>query len=148
MRQGTENIPQGFSPVFEDRHVILEKWLGALRNPATQQIKGYLKTTKGWDVLGVLCEVAGLTSEGWGGADNGDVVFRFLSDTGAVRHSVPTDLRRHMRLRTDNGIFSHHQIAYGQKWFSLSEMNDHGIPFPQLADFIEKNTAVIFQDDF
>ena len=149
MNRGTEKLPQGYSPVFADRHELLSRWLTALRDPGTVQIKGHLKTVEGHDVLGVLCEVAGLTSEGWGGAtESGAIIYRFLSDTGAVRHSLPTDLARHMRIRTDTGIFSHHQMYEGQKYLSLSEMNDTGLTFPQLADFIEKNINVVFRNDF
>jgi hypothetical protein len=90
---------------------IKRKWVEALRNGKYKQGMRQLKDGDAYCCLGVLCEVAGIRI-----SDNG----RFAGeghDYGPIY-----------------GV-----IHDGAKVSKLWAMNDEGVPFPKIADHIEKH---------
>lgn len=103
---------------------LKEDWLVALRSGKYKQISGQLKTTEGHCCLGVLCEVAGVT---W---DQRGTTFGVIQN-GSYREDaiLPTEVRERAGLPNNAP----------NSYLRLSEMNDDGATFAELADYIEAN---------
>lgn len=86
------------------------KWIAALRGGKYKQAQGALRAAHGFCCLGVLCDV--IAPEEWDGG-----VFR------AQEVFLPEPL--------SNDI--------GGKDIDLAEMNDSGLSFAEIADWIEEN---------
>lgn len=91
------------------------KWLAALRSGKYAQGDGKLRGTNGrFCCLGVLCDVYDPTR--WQEHDR-DACFQYSSNTAFL----PTEL------------------ADGIEEYTLTTMNDNGVPFAEIADWIEAN---------
>lgn len=110
-----------------------KKWVAALRSGEFEQGRGYLLATGKHCCLGVACaiyqrEVGGLDeTEG----RNGIVIFDGCDTL------LPILVQRWLGMSTFNGSFA------GDK-DCLSEMNDRGTPFSEIADLIESEPEGLF----
>lgn len=104
------------------QRIAKAKWIKALKSDKYRQGKGYLKKkNKSGDFhccLGVLCEVMGIDSELVGRDD----FYHF----GEVTAQLPHDLRLEL------------EIPASQQC-QLVNMNDQGVKFDAIADWIEEN---------
>lgn len=115
----------------EQRKENRRKWVEALRSGKYEQGKGYLCRDGKYCCLGVLCEVMGLEKK-MDSTDEGLVVFG---------HHLTAALDPHARATV--GLVS----ALGtHKSDSLSELNDSGLTFAQIADIIESEPEGLFID--
>lgn len=89
------------------------KWVAALRSGEYEQITGSLKEPDGYCCLGVLCEVMGID---W-------------SDPKVRKH----------RLEVEELPPVTHKVLSDDVEWELSIMNDGGVSFTDLADYIEEN---------
>jgi len=106
------------------------KWVKALRSGKYEQAKGVLHNGTGYCCLGVLCVVAGMTPE-----RDEDEEFRFDGN----RACAPEIATRFVGLRTNNGGYK-----YGDH--ALTEKNDAGMTFNEIADLIESEPDGLFKD--
>ncbi len=130
----------------EKMHVgIKEEWVAALRDPNAKQIQNYLKTSEGNCCLGIACEVAiknkvipDATLAGFARCSESNVY------TYEGRESyLPRKVSNWMGFMEDIQQPSFH-IKYknvvGERKtesFHLTDLNDHGFTFAQIADLIE-----------
>lgn len=105
------------------KHVAI-KWVTALRSKQFKQGQSYLCSVNKYCCLGVLCEIAPknlkLKKEKGGGVTyfNGE------------KFDIPYEVQEWADMRTNYG-----QTASS----SLSNMNDTGSSFSEIADYIERN---------
>lgn len=90
---------------------IKQEWITALRSGKYKQTRGSLKDSEGYCCLGVLCELSPF--EDW-------------ADGGYLSH----DVRNWAELDNDNPQAGDNV---------LSQINDFGISFNEIADLIEKH---------
>lgn len=99
-----------------------DKWVKALRSGDYKQGKTHLRYGDCYDVLGVLCDLWGKDS----GVDwddiEGSLIYEFLEET----EFIPSGIIRDFDICTSNEEI-------------LSNMNDSGKSFEELADYIEEN---------
>lgn len=103
------------------------EWLEALRSGRYKQDCGYLRTHDGFCCLGVLADVQGIDWDGYVGDD-----------------TMPEDVKDEFYTNMDDSVWqlaslpSHLACGMEQHIQSiLSNMNDRGMPFDQIADWIE-----------
>lgn len=107
---------------------LKERWITALRSGNYKQSQGCLQDQYGWCCIGVLCNIVDGTK--WGKPDES-------SETKVDQQ--PYDF--------GNGVFvdmpprewlENRGLPYGAAK-ELAEMNDNGVPFIQIAEYIEEN---------
>jgi hypothetical protein len=162
---------------LKPREELLAEWLAALRSGTYSQARGKLKIQKqdgttGYCCLGVLCEIAGLEQsvKEWAEEANGNKPVLFAGDSTIL----PERLRKHMKLRTSNGVFvkpeapinQGYQPNYvsaqqapisvdGREYTTLTVCNDgkrndfdevtlQPLNFAQIADIIEQKADLLF----
>jgi hypothetical protein len=109
---------------------VKSKWLEALRSGDFEQGKRWLHANGEYCCLGVLCEIA---------AEEGVVTvgrrWQIITYDG-VGNLLPQSVVDWAGLDTPWGW----QQEDGSQGYipSLTSMNDEGVPFPEIADFIEK----------
>lgn len=135
MRLFTEDIKD--DP--EAQELVL-KWISELRSGKYPQKPGWLHVTgedRGYCCLGVLCETARLRFEAHPSANA--VVFYYVGPEGFRESStLPDDFRKKIHLFTTNGEFRD-----GWGLTSLTEMNDGGDSFEDIANVIEKEFRLL-----
>lgn len=106
------------------------KWVEALRSGQFKQGEGYLKTRDGCNCcLGVLAEITGIQSK----------PSECEIDDGSYSYSFPNPSF------PDGYNYEIHETPIGycgiakQPRNELMNMNDDGMPFPEIADWIERN---------
>ena len=115
--------------------VVKEKWLEALRSGEYKQVDGFLRTrSDGYCCLGVLSQIA---------SDEG-VVDQPKEVNGAYRWTNENGASNNMYLLPEvmewAGLDSHSgSITTEDYHLSLSQKNDEGTPFSEIADLIEKH---------
>ena len=118
-----------------------KKWIAALRANPEEQIRGFLgKTTdddkKGFCCLGKGCDVLGI------GIWEDSIFF-----VEGVRAFLPEYPRKQLGLVDYSGTakVSHHEkLNELYSSFSLSEMNDEGKTWSEIADILEKHPEAFF----
>jgi len=105
---------------------IKQKWVSALRSGDYQQTKGRLRKEDKFCCLGVLCDLYGKENNvEWEiSEDSGKYMFQ---NKGA---SLPSSVRKWAGVENDNP-----EICAT----SLSELNDTGSTFNEIADLIEEH---------
>lgn len=102
---------------------IKERWVAALRSGNFRQAQGYLSKNGGYCCLGVLCELAaedGVVEKG-----ERDEFSTLYDEEGYV---LPPAVIAWAGVEDE----------YGRDSLGLAEKNDHGTPFNEIADIIEK----------
>lgn len=109
---------------------IKDKWVEALRSGDYPQTKGCLRNTKGFCCLGVASDLyvkeVGGKWEQTGYRDE----FQFLGNTAALSEKV----RVWLGMSSSSGLFKD-----GDKVERLTDLNDNGIMFKEIADIVEKH---------
>lgn len=105
---------------------VKKLWIEALRSGEYEQGRGRLKTANnGYCCLGVLCELHREAVEGsWEESDN-DNIGSFYE---GQRYSLPKLVMKWAGLNECNP-----RVGYA----SLETLNDSGVPFPEIANYIE-----------
>lgn len=108
---------------------IAEKWVAALRSGKYEQAKGTLKSINqgGFCCLGVLCDITALgrwemDSEGHG--------LQYNTGDSFESAILPVLVMNYVEMNNAAG-------EVGDT--ALTEMNDTGMKFPEIADYIERN---------
>ena len=101
--------------------ILKASWLEALRSGRYKQDRGKLRTENGFCCLGVLCDVIDSNSWDWFELPDGGKSYIHGNDTSYV-----TSMKY--------GNCELYQIE-------LSNMNDRGKSFSEIADYIEKNVT-------
>ena len=106
---------------------IKTKWLEALRSGEYKQGQEHLRSDAGYCGLGVLCDVHAKENGGeWEGI-SGDR-YRYLQATAVL----PSEVIEWASL--DNVL---PKVTYHEVETPLSILNDSGMPFSEIADYIE-----------
>lgn len=102
---------------------VKQKWIDALRSGKYNQTKGCLHDNTGYCCLGVLCDV--VDPNGW---DKGDgfreTIWNYKEEVDDLL--LPPTLVEDLDIDEDAPV-------------ELSDMNDNGTPFAEIADYIDKN---------
>lgn len=110
------------------------KWLADLRSGKFRQAQGYLHNPKGdsYCCLGVLCLSAGASFQDWRDPEyfEREIENAPVLDGGILSAGEDQELSK-LWMETI-GLSDEHNRT-------LIEMNDGGVPFPRIADYIEKN---------
>ena len=100
---------------------VRKKWIAALRSGKYEQGRDQLRSGKEYCCLGVLCDLA---------VKNG-VISRFIGKDGLL----PRKVQKWAALSTDDGNYSTNK---------LTNLNDNGKSFEEIADVIEKEPKGLF----
>ena len=107
---------------------IKQKWVSALRSGDYQQGRNYLRTDNGFCCLGVLCDLYGKENNvEWNFVNNGHN-YEFEE----FESYLPSSVRKWAGVEGYNFL-----VNNGTE--TLSELNDTGSTFEQIADFIEEH---------
>lgn len=106
---------------------LKEKWVAALRSGIYEQGRGYLSRENKFCCLGVLCDVAGLEY-----TTSGDDIRAYESGGKLKARSLPLDFSKEQGFLTASGELPNNGV-------NLSEMNDTGFTFREIADVIERS---------
>lgn len=117
---------------------IIHKWVEALRSGKYVQTKGRLADDHGYCCLGVLCELA---------IEDGLPVIKSISgDYGCFFYDDAMDvLPKSVAKWAGVNIASNYVDEYGIHR-QLSEENDSGKTFAEIADIIEKEPSGLMED--
>lgn len=105
------------------KETLMQRFLVALRSGDYMQDTGYLRTENGYCCFGVLCEIADVSFEPSAEMPSNSVLFRV---------GLPV-LYKKLSGQT------HTEWSYDQRVIKLAEMNDGGINFRAIADYIEEH---------
>lgn len=111
---------------------IAETWVNALRSGEYKQVSSHLKIKDGHCCLGVLCEIAPKEL----GYFNIDGAFEYIDGSGKViemRGYIPFPVMKWSGIKTKDARLDKSGPL------CLSEMNDSGRSFSEIADIIEKH---------
>jgi hypothetical protein len=107
-----------------------QKWVDALRSGGYKQTDGCLINYDEHGNASYCC---------LGVADN---LFKLTPDSNENLYG--SNYNEILGLRTENGGFSHLIPVDEYGYTELTQMNDDGVPFSKIADFIEANVEAIF----
>ena len=108
---------------------VAQKWVEALRSGKYQQTRNALRNGNSFCCLGVACDLyASETGLQWNG--------RYFDGETDV---LPQSVKKWLQLKTEIGDCN-------SGWGCLSDENDHGATFEQIADLIEKHADELFVD--
>jgi hypothetical protein len=109
-----------------------KKWLAALRSGEFEQGKRRLRTHDGshYCCLGVACQISELGSY---------TDCAYIVNKDPRPYELPKEVQTWLGLKTPNGAFGVDQ--------SLAKMNDDGISFSHIADYIEYYPSMFFTQD-
>ena len=126
---------------------VMEQWVAALRSGEYKQTEGRLRAfddnnnqpTNCFCCLGVLCDLFAKTRTdcAWGESDDEyeDCAF-VVEDIETVDKVLPQLVRRWAGMNSECGDFFNEALKDEQR---LTDMNDCGATFEELANVIEKN---------
>jgi hypothetical protein len=117
-----------------------KRWVQALRSGKYQQATGVLYDGNGYCCLGVACDVLGIKFLQDG---DGDFYADILCEYGALC-ILPPQVRDMLGLRTRSGGSNVELTGSGRTM--LTELNDDGVTFPEIADIIEKYESNLFPE--
>lgn len=122
---------------------VAEKWVAALRSGDYEQGKYSLRNASGqYCCLGVLCEITGVKKTG-------------TDEEGATKYGdsngyLPPSASKLSGIDISNGSFNGKPVRWPDSIpqsrrasTSLTTLNDQGVPFSAIADFIEVNWPVL-----
>jgi hypothetical protein len=112
---------------------IKKQWVNALNSGEYQQTREHLKTYYGYCCLGVLCDLYSKANENglWKEENN---LFHFETVEGEYEYStLPVNVSKWAGLDSDNPI-----IEYGEEKMRISDLNDTGKSFKEIAAIIEE----------
>ena len=107
---------------------VKQKWLSALRSGDYKQTQLHLHTDDGFCCLGVLCDLYGKEHNVEWELANGDTYYEFQDQTAYLPLPVVEWA----------GTGSHDPYISSQS-LTLTEFNDNGYTFNEIADLIEKH---------
>lgn len=116
---------------------IKERWVAALRSGDYRQTKGALRDSDGFCCLGVLCEITkeetGLewTVDGWFDGSRIGLGGRISETVGIREATIPLETIP----PTQRHLAGDPRTVKRDYW--LSDLNDRGFTFDQIADLIE-----------
>ena len=110
---------------------MLKQWIEALRSGKYTQTKQCLKNDKGFCCLGVACEISGL-----GQFEAKKEVLEYLPDGNNVMGIVHKYLGESTELPEE--VFTLMGLPYSEFEQDLIKMNDDGISFSEIADYLEE----------
>lgn len=129
-----------------NQHV--KEWLKALRSGKYKQGRGALKQGDLFCCLGVACDISGLDKWQTGITTSLET---YLDKVG----SLPVENMRRLELSNTAGVFDIKNINTKDKQIqhlmdsssacALAHLNDEGVSFNQIADFIEENWDALKQ---
>ena len=122
-------------------------WIKALRSGKYQQTRHALRNEKGYCCLGVLCDI-------FSEELHLDPVTRYINDTCFdVAYSesatvLPISVADYVGLKTREGRFSkyRHGVKEVHEYEALTSLNDDGATFAEIADILEDNEDLLFDD--
>ena len=121
---------------------IAKQWVEALRSDRYKQTAALLRTATGFCCLGVLCDISGVG--GWVGKEyaNGDnevvTQWEYLTAHDGGATILPYSIQNYGGMASDNGE-TVTETGLNANALSLAEMNDNGMSFAEIADYIEQN---------
>lgn len=107
-------------------------WIAALRSGEFKQGKGFLKIEDHYCCLGVACQVLGLEFDA--PDDSG------VSECDSARYGAPESVIKGLALSDDIG----RRVNETNEEDSLTELNDNGASFEEIADIIEADPSAYF----
>lgn len=111
---------------------IAELWMADLRSGKHKQARGSLETTEGFCCLGRLTRLFMLAEPGVLVAKPMAWKTHFVDFRNESSYSsLPSVVQRWAGMKSSQGAFP--------EGLCLSEMNDHGFTFPEIANVIEKH---------
>lgn len=114
---------------------LKQKWLKALRGREYKQTKRALRTLDGFCCLGVLCDV--IDPNKWSPNPSDSIKYNYDFGLGTLESSVVCQ-NVHKELGSALGDLKD-TIEYKGGYFAcLTELNDAGMSFEEIADIIEK----------
>lgn len=116
------------------------KWLEALESGELDQAQHNLFDGKGYCCLGVLCKVLGAQFEKRGN--------RYQTDDGRSA-CLPDRLAEKAKMRNQHGYFypaNKKRKVGGVGFYGLTDANDNGATFPEIAAFIRSNPTTVFKE--
>lgn len=115
-----------------------KKWIAALRDPNTRQIKGTLETSEGQCVLGVPCRLYADENPEWPVTIRGINCLRGGGSTSfsGYQECLPMVVVDWLGLASISGRMNSGKC--------LDSLNDIGWTFPDLADLIESEPEGLF----
>jgi hypothetical protein len=116
--------------------VVKKKWLAALRSGEYEQGKNYLENAGKFCCLGVLCDLAvkeGVIQKS-PSKDNEQLICYpdEVKYFGYAHNVLPNKVKEWSKILTDDGEYHSENIN-----FLLSNLNDSGKTFEQIAKYIE-----------
>ncbi len=115
-------------------------WLDDLKKTRAKQGMGELHSQDGWCCLGRACYVLGIPGERRG--DGNAFTEYFEGEDGGL----PCSAWHQLKLRSDAGRTSLLFEINGKEYGSLTEANDNGCTFKQIAAAIEADPRNFFYD--
>lgn len=120
--------------------------VAALRSGKYTQTHARLKRTDGFCCLGVACDISGLGE--WKNFRHGSYEYVTKDDHAKSDTSLPLAVQEYFGFTSSGGYFGEVNIEQpkgrtGHDLFSLIAMNDDGMTFSEIADFIEKNWEIL-----
>lgn len=109
---------------------IKAKWLEALRSGKYKQTKEVLKDSTGYCCLGVLCDIHRKTIKKKGWTKNSCNNLEYYNEAG----TLPENVLKWAGIEDENGKFKYKN----GKTVYLTNLNDNGKSFKQIANIIEK----------
>ena len=113
-----------------------KKWLAALRSGEFQQCQGQLSKDGGYCCLGVACEIFREELS----LEKHELTSRNGYSYNESYQYLPEKVREYLALNTIQGFFR----KKDGKCEYLSNLNDNGKTFKEIADIIEENADQIF----
>ena len=107
---------------------VKQKWLSALRSGDYQQTRSYLRNEDGFCCLGVLCDLYGKEHNVEWNLANSGINYEFQDEPECLPPSV---------VEWAGVVGTDPVIGNGEAF--LSQLNDTGYTFNEIADLIEKH---------
>jgi hypothetical protein len=129
---------------------IGKKWVESLRNGEYTQTTENLRSTEGYCVMGVLCDLHYKeTAEGWWNYDENEN-YTYETFTGEEeKYFIPLEVMNWAELKNINPRFTEYvdKTKYSEAELSekthLVSLNDKNTSFNELADIIEKYMEIL-----
>ena len=121
----------------EEQEMNRKAWVEALRSGEYEQTTGFLHTDNGYCCLGVACEVSGLGR--W--KNDVDRQFYITNDDDRQTTVLPDKVRQWLGLYDNGGVAIHTDNSK----VDLTELNDGGASFEEIADKIENGKGVYYE---
>lgn len=116
-----------------------KKWVEALRSGEFQQTTRKLSDGNGYCCLGVACEVYRRETGDGEWEQRGDTELPVLTFLG-VWNVLPDPVRRWLGLSEESGDWKDEN----GEWRYLTNTNDHGATFAEIADIVESEPDQLF----